>query len=276
MTKANDAARARVADAERRARRKIKRLQKKGVRTGSIAPFRDVDPSNTRALNSYHKQLEKFISRKTRYVAGQDGTPIPYSSYRDFRRLERKWNKQHDKYWRKYADKPFITAYGETDTTLGLRSHMSKIKGLQYKGIDYVRETPASALKGVPDIKRRSAILKKELSPTYQKKRIQQLRRNLIENAESFNDTSLPKMIKKLSNDQLFALQNFTNFVPLYYRYINTDRDNAIGIEADAIEHNAQVEHMKMTILQVMEQYPKKRKRKRKRKNPTGKRKRKS
>lgn len=262
MTKANDAARARVADAERRARRKIKRLQNKGIRTGSITPFRDVDPSNTRALNSYHKQLEQFISRETRFVAGQDGTPIPYSSYRDFRRLERQWNKQHDKYWRKYADKPFLTAYGETDTPLGMRSQMTKIKGLQYKGIDYVRETPASALKGIPDIKRRSDILKKELSPTYQKKRIQQLRKNLLENAASFNDPALPNMIKKLSNEQLFALQNFTNFVPLYYRYINTDKDNAMGIEADATEHDAQVEHMKMTIAQVMERYPKTRKRK--------------
>lgn len=265
MTKANDAARARVKDAEYRARRKIKRLQKKGIRTGSILPFKEVDPTNTRALNSYHKQLEQFISRKTRFVAGQEGTPIPYATYRDFRRLERQWNKQHDKYWRKYADKPFLTAYGETDTTLGMRSQMTKIKGLQYKGITYTRETPASSLKGVPDIKRRSDIIKKELSPTYQKKRIQQLRKNLMENAESFNDPSLPKMIKRLTNQQLFALQNFTNFVPLYYRYINTDKDNTMGIEADALEHDAQVEHMKLTIQQVVKRYPRSQKNKRKR-----------
>ena len=261
MTRANDAARARVADAERRARRKIMRLQNKGIRTGSITPFRDVDSSNTRALNSYHKQLEKFISRETRFVAGQDGTPIPYSAYRDYRRLERQWNKQHDKYWRKYADKPFLTAYGETDTTLGLRSQISKIKGLQYKGIDFVRDTPASMLKGVQDIKRRARILKQELSPSYQKKRMRELRKNLIANAATFNDPTLPNMIKKLSNEQLFALQNFTNFVPLYYRYINTDRDNAMGTEADATEHEAQVEHMKLTIGQVVERYPVKRKR---------------
>lgn len=273
MTKANEAARSRVADAERRAKRKIKRLQRKGIRTGSISPFKDVDPSNTRALNSYHKQLEKFISRETRFVAGQDGTPIPYSAYRDFRRLEKKWNKEHNKYWSKFADMPFLTAYGESDTTLGMRSQMTKIKGLQYKGIDYVRETPAGALKGVPDIKRRTEIIKRELSPTYQKKRLRQLRKNLIANAESFNDPSLPSMIKKLSNEQLFALQNFTNFVPLYYRYINSDRDNSYGIEADATEHEAQVEHMKMTIAQVMERYPRTTK---KRKMPkVGKRKRK-
>lgn len=256
MTKANDAARSRVADAERRARRKIKRLQNKGVRTGSITPFKDVDPSNTRALNSYHKQLEQFISRETRFVAGQDGTPIPYSTYRDFKRLERQWNKEHDKYWRKFADKPFLTAYGASDTTLGMRSQMTKIKGLQYKGIDYVRDTPASALKGVPDIKRRTDILKRELSPTYQKKRIQQLRKNLMANAESFNDARIPKAIRKLTNEQLFALQNFTNFVPLYYRYMSTNVTITLGEDIDATEHDAQVEHMLMLIEQVKSNYP--------------------
>ena len=74
-------------------------------------------------------------------------------------------------------------------------------------------------------------------------------------------------MIKKLSNEQLFALQNFTNFVPLYYRYINTDRDNVMGAQADAMDDEAQKEHMILTIQQVQNQYPKKATRKRKRKD---------
>ena len=256
MTKANDAARSRVKDAERRAKRKIRRLQKKGVATGSISPLKNVDPSNTRALNSYHKELEKFISRQTRFVAGYEGTPIPYASYRDFRRLERQWNKQHEKYWAQFANKPFLTAKGESDMTLGMRSRMTNIKGLPFKGIDYVRDTPAEKLKGLPDIERRSKIIKRELSPTYQRKRITNLRRNLVNYASEFNDPEIPNMIKKLSNEQLFALQNFTSFVPLYYRYINTDKDNDFGIEADSTEHDAQVRHLKELIYQAMERYP--------------------
>lgn len=130
MTKANEDARAHVRDAERRARRKIKRLQNKGIRTGGIAPFRDVDPSNTRALKSYARDLEKFISRSTRFVAGRDGTPIPYTAYRDYKRIERQWNKEHNRYWQKFAQHPFLTAYGESDTTLGMRSAMAHVKGL--------------------------------------------------------------------------------------------------------------------------------------------------
>lgn len=256
MTKANENARAHVKDAERRARRKIKRLQNKGIRTGGIAPFRDVDPSNTRALKSYANQLEKFISRSTRFVAGRDGTPIPYTAYRDYKRLERQWNKEHNKYWQKFAAHPFLTAYGESDTTLGMRSAMAHVKGLPFGNIDYQRQLLPEQIRSEADLRKRAQILKRELSPTYQRQRITQLRKNLLEHAASFNDPRIPAMIKKLSNEQLFALQNFTNFVPVYYRYMSTNAEITLGEDIDATEHDAQVEHMLMLIEQVKRRYP--------------------
>lgn len=256
MTKANENARAHVKDAERRARRKIKRLQNKGIRTGGIAPFRDVDPSNTRALKSYANQLEKFISRSTRFVAGRDGTPIPYTAYRDYKRLERQWNKEHNKYWQKFAAHPFLTAYGESDTTLGMRSAMAHVKGLPFGNIDYQRQLLPEQIRSEADLRKRAQILKRELSPTYQRQRITQLRKNLMEHAASFNDPRIPAMIKKLSNEQLFALQNFTNFVPVYYRYMTTNVEITLGEDIDATEHDAQVEHMLMLIEQVKRRYP--------------------
>ena len=256
MTKANENARAHVKDAERRARRKIKRLQNKGIRTGSITPFRDVDPSNTRALKSYANQLEKFISRSTRFVAGRDGTPIPYTAYRDYKRLERQWNKEHNKYWQKFAAHPFLTAYGESDTTLGMRSAMAHVKGLPFGNIDYQRQLLPEQIRSEADLRKRAQILKRELSPTYQRQRITQLRKNLMEHAASFNDPRIPAMIKKLSNEQLFALQNFTNFVPVYYRYMSTNVEITLGEDIDATEHDAQVEHMLMLIEQVKRRYP--------------------
>ena len=267
MTKANDNARARVRDAERRVRRKLKRLQSKGIRTGSITPLREVDPSNTRALKSYARELERFISRSTRFVAGRDGTPIPYTAYRDYKRIERQWNMEHNRYWQKFADQPFMTAYGPADMTLGQRSAAAHVKGLPFGDVDYQRELLPDQIRSVKDLEQRKRILKREMSPSYQRKRITQLRKNLLEHAATFNDPRIPNMIRKLSNEQLFALQNFTNFVPLYYRYINTDRDNVTGAQADAMDDETQKEHMILTIQQVQNQYPKKRTRKRKRKN---------
>ena len=256
MTKANENARAHVEDAERRARRKIKRLQDKGIRTGGIAPFRDVDPSNTRALKSYARDLEQFVSRSTRFVAGRDGTPIPYTAYRDYKRIERQWNKEHNRYWQKFAQHPFLTAYGESDTSLGMRSAMSHVKGLPFGNIDYQRQLLPEQIRSESDLKKRMEILKRELSPAYQRQRITQLRKNLMEHAASFNDPRIPKMIKKLSNEQLFALQNFTNFVPIYYRYMSTNVEITLGEDIDATEHDAQVEHMLMLIEQVKSRYP--------------------
>ena len=256
MTKANENARAHVKDAERRARRKIKRLQNKGIRTGRISPFRDVDESNTRELKRYARDLEQFVSRSTRFVAGRDGTPIPYTAYRDYKRIERQWNKEHNRYWQKFAQHPFLTAYGESDTTLGMRSAMAHVKGLPFGDIGYKRELLPEQVRSVEDLRNRMQILKRELSPSYKRKRIAQLRKNLLEHAATFNDPRIPNMIKKLSNEQLFALQNFTNFVPIYYRYMSTNVEITLGEDIDATEHDAQVEHMLMLIEQVKSRYP--------------------
>lgn len=256
MTKANDAARAAVRDAERRAKAKLKRLRAKGVRTGSISPLRAVDLADTRAAKKYARELEGFISRSTRFVAGRDGTPIPYQAYRDYKRIERQWNKEHRKYWDRFASQPFITAYGESDMTLGQRSAVSHIKGLPFGDIGYERSLDPSAIRSVADLEKRKKILEREMSPSFQKKRIKNLRRNLLEHAASFNDPQLPSMIRKLSDEQLFALQNFTNFVPVYYRFLSTNAEVTLGTDIDATEHDAQVEHMKMTIQQVKDKYP--------------------
>lgn len=256
MTKANDRARAAVADAERRARRKIKRLQGKGVRTGGITPFREVDASDTWAMKRYAKELERFVSRQTRYVAGYDGTPIPYETYRDFRRLEKRYNAAHAKWWDTYGQQPFITAAGASETTIAERSLAARLKGMAFGGASAYRETPADKLRGVKDIEKRSAIMRKELSPSYQQERTRALRKNLLAHASEFNDPRIPKMIRKLSNEQLFALQNFTNFVPLYYRYISTNVEVTLGTDIDAMEHDTQVQHMIDTIEQVRLQFP--------------------
>lgn len=258
MTKANDAARAAVKDAERRARRKLARLRSKGIRTGSINPLHEVDPSNTRALKKYARELESFISRQTRFVAGRDGTPIPWSAYRDYKRIERQWNRAHDRFWANFADQPFITAFGESDMTIGQRSAAGHVKGAPYGDIGYRRGLMPDQIRSLSDLEKRQRILEKELSPSYQQKRVRQLRKNLMEHAESFNDPRVPRAIRSLTNEQLFALQNFTNFVPLYYRFIVSGDEGVGDRRADDMDREAQIEHMLLTVEQVKKAAPKK------------------
>lgn len=258
MTKANDAARARVKDAERRARRKMRRLENKGIRTGSISPFETIDPSNTRKLNSYYNRLEKFISRQTRYVAGNDGTPIPYKDYRDFRRLERKWNKQHDKYWTDFAPKPFITSKGESETTMGMMSLISDVPGTPFRSIKTVKQTEASKLKGVPELKRRMKNMERELSPGYEQRRVKQLRKNMLRQVSQFNEPELTKKVRGLTNVQLQALKNRTDFVPMYYHYLISYSKMSGDSVADSMDHESQYDHLMLTIEQIKKMYPRK------------------
>ena len=256
MTRANDRAVAAMHDAERRAKRKLSRLKRKGVRTGNISPLSVVDTSDTRAVKRYTAELERFISRQTRFVAGRDGTPIPWSAWRDYQRLERQWNREHARWWGAHGGTPFVTSAGASDMTIAERSAMGRVKGAPLGGVSYQRKLEPEKIRGINDILRRTEILKKELSPTYQKERVKNLRKNLLAHVDSFNDERLPSMIKSLTNEQLVALQNTTNFVPLYYRYMSTNIDITLGDDIDAQEHEAQVEHLKLTIEQIKKMYP--------------------
>lgn len=256
MTRANDRAVAAMHDAERRVKRKLKRLQKKGVRTGSVTPLSEIDTSDTRAVKRYTAKLERFVSRQTRFVAGRDGTPIPYSAWRDYQHLEKRWNREHARWWGQHGGTPFVTSAGASDMTIAERSAMGRVKGAPLGGVSYQRELTPEKVRGVNDLIKRTQILQKELSPSWQKQRVKNLRKNLLAHVESFNDERLPSMIRSLTNKQLVALQNTTNFVPLYYRYMSTNIDITLGDDIDAQEHEAQVEHLKLTIEQIKKMYP--------------------
>ena len=250
-TKANLAANAAMKDALKRANRKLGRLQKKGIRTGSISPIRPVDTSDTRAVKKYTKELENFISRQTRFVKGRDGSPIPYEYWRDFKRLERDYNRTHAKFWSRYGDMPFITTAGASDMTLRERDRM-----LQRPLIEKRADVQPEQINSISDLKRRAKALLKEISPSYQSNRMKQLRKNLLEHAATFNDERLPRMIRSLSEEQLFALQAMTNFVPVYFHFISTEVNVSLGEMADEMEHAAQVDHLKETIEQVQTAFP--------------------
>ena len=245
-TKANQAANAALKDATRRANRKLKRLQKKGIRTGSISPIRPVDTSDTRAVKKYTKELENFISRQTRFVRGRDGSPIPYEYWRDFKRLERDYNRTHAKFWSRFGDMPFLTTAGASDMTLRERDRM-----LQRPLIERRADVQPDQINSMSDLKRRAKTMLKEISPNYQANRMKQLRKNLLEHSMTYNDSRLPRMIRSLSEEQLFALQAMTNFVPVYFHFISTEVNVSLGEMADEMEHEAQVQHLIDTIEQV-------------------------
>lgn len=210
QTKANAAANAKVKDAERRAKRKMQRLRRKGVLTGSINPLESVPSNDTWALKAYANRLEKFISRDTRYVAGYEGTPIPYADYRDYKRVEREWNREHRKTWEKFASKPFYTGAGESGMSV---SQAREIGKLERRLIEYERSADPSSFKSVAHLRKRMERLRAEMTGEYRDRRIDTLRENMVRAAQTSNDDVLASSIEDLSPTQLQALYEQTDFV---------------------------------------------------------------
>lgn len=274
MTKANDRAREQLKDAQRRAKRKVRRLKNKGIATKNIEPFRnDIDLSNTVQVKQYTKHLENFISRKNRIVAGYEGTPIKWSDYKRFKEVEKKWNKKHNEIWRSYIKKKTVDSRGETDITVELQEMLVKANGGKpMVGLNYERNASLKNLRGIKDIKRREEIMKRELSPNYLNDRVKKLRKDLMKDIAFFNSPELEKKIRGMTNEQLLELNVRTDFVSLYFSLIETDGDGTGYAEVDMDELNKHIGFMLGTIDQIKALKPKKKtKRKKKKGKKSGK-----
>lgn len=254
-TKANERARAKVKDAERRAQRKINRLKNKGIRTGSITPFEKIDHTNTRALNEYAKRLEKFISRSNRYVAGYDGTPIEYSLYREYQQTRKQWEKRRDKFWNENYQKKIVIERGESETTLARASYMADRFNMPFGGIRKQQREDISTLKR-RDLIARIDLMKRDLDPKHEEKMAKRLRQNLYSVAQDNNADRVLRKLRGMSNYQLQQLAMLTDFTETYFDYINTDQDNELGTINDAMELERMEEHMLLLIDNIKKLYP--------------------
>jgi hypothetical protein len=86
---------ANIANREKSVRRKIRRLENKGVRiTGTDYDPRQADVGNmtARQMGSYLRKLDTFTDRKTQFVPGASGKPLPAAKWRKFKQVEKAGN----------------------------------------------------------------------------------------------------------------------------------------------------------------------------------------
>lgn len=238
---------------EKRAQQKLKRLQDNGVRTGSISPLKQVDTSNKGKVKAYIRDLKRFNSRKTQYVAGRDGTPLPEAEIKYYRELEKKWNKAHKKFWKNYADQPFFTPEGESDVTLGELSSYVHVKGLPYGDINYQRNVSVENIRGLKDLRRRIKIMETETSKDYEQSRLKNLRINMQNFAHILNDQRLLDMVEDMTDDQLLELWTNSDFVEIFYHAYPGKNGNAVS---KAMDYEKDVEHMLQLVEGVKERKP--------------------
>ena len=222
-----------IKDAEKRALRKSQRLNKRGIVTGSIDPTRGQRAQQNmtmRELNKYQESLENYISRKSQYVAGEQGSPIARKLFNTYRKVVEAWNKKHNEYWQKWDKKHFMSPAStpppyakEEAQTLGELEFISPKR--------YRRGSKLSNLKE-SDIRMQIDLMNRELDPAYERRRIRDLKNN-INDAMSYSfvgDDAFNKLFNTLTYNQIEALANQTDFIDrffetLMYNHINTAID---------------------------------------------------
>lgn len=244
-TRNNEKAVAQMKDAEKRAQRKLRRLQKKGVRVGSITPLEIIDTSNTRQVNNYIKRLENFISRKTRFVAGAEGTPISGATLKRYKKAIREANKNRDRFWKRFYGSPYLSGSKQEGTIGEVKSSfISRFWQKLKPNVEKLRseKSAQTAIKA----------LEKQASPAFFNKRANTFGKNIRKAAKNLNDERIKRALRGLTTDQLMYLQDGTNFAEVFYTYLvamDSPKKGTTGISEE--EHEGHIEHLLLTIEQV-------------------------
>lgn len=242
---------------EKRAEKKLERFRSQGVRTGSITPIRQVDTSNQAKVKKYIRELETFNSRQTQYVAGRDGTPLEKKKVSEYLKLEKKWNKAHEKFWKREGGDIFYIPEGASDTTLAQKSSYVHVKGLPFGDINYKRHADMSKIKGMKDLQRRIDIMRIETSPEYERNRLKQLRENMKDFASgAMNDKALYNMVDIMTDDQLLELWQNSDFVEIFYHSYPGKNGTPVS---QAFDRENDIKHMRMLFKSAYNRVPGKR-----------------
>lgn len=231
----------RLHKAEQRAKRKIRRLEKRGIHTGGINPLANVSQMTTGQKRSYEKRLENFISRQTRYVAGYEGAPISMQTVKEIHAAEKHLNQQRAKQWKAVAGKNMLiqgasmTADAYRDSTRSYDVKTGTFKPNPKSPLFYTEEhhRDISMLKGERAAQEYIRKIKYAASKEYIDKKNDQLRENMVKVLRTLNDPSLIKRINSLSSEDLYELSARSTLIQMVF--MNSGNDG-VGVITGLID----------------------------------------
>lgn len=198
----------RIAKLEKRVSNKLTRLRRKGIRTGSIDPKKQWASMTLAEKKSYERRLEKFID--TQYSAGKDGTPIDRAILQQIRYATKKTNEARAKRYK--AERVQIG-----DTTF-VKGKQGEYYGKKNELVNPLKMRQVETFTSMKHAREYLAKVREWGSKAYLDARDEQLRKNVIDHANSLSDDAdLQAIVESLSVEELQELYASTNFVEWYF-----------------------------------------------------------
>lgn len=230
---------------ERLSKRKLQRLDKKGISldgTGFSA-LRDnakIDRYTRKQLNTYISRLSEFNARRTSFVRLGDGSVTTGAKWRAYKSAERKLRRKRENRFKKIQDN--LTPYG---MTVGERTQITKapfkrnITELNIYQHTYANRSPESitTLKALDKLEQRvREMSSRKYDDAIYFSRLESTEKMLYE----IGDMELLKEAKSLNKKQFNYLwlvsQGFAADVASLYELVKTFKDN--GVKNDSLSES--------------------------------------
>jgi hypothetical protein len=185
-------------------------------------PRRDVSVINTynaSQLRNYIQKLEAFSDRGVQFVSANKGTYIPQGLYKQYKSLERQYNKLVDARNAERADYilPGAEAEGSTQTVGQREQYMLpkefRMNNAGAKALFTKQEINASNIAGEFGLKKLIQDITKRLQPNYLDNSLTKQRQEITKMLAVIGDKVTIKSVKGLTPHQFDVLFNSTKFV---------------------------------------------------------------
>lgn len=194
---------------------RLRRVNNVDVGHSKYDPRRDlsvIKRYNRNQLNSYIKSLNEFTARGNTFVGGADNTIIRGSKWREYKQLEKQFNRISAKHDAKFAQQFVPTAGMTVEQRLAQRPKGFIRAGVEASSRPFREENRVSAhIKGEEGLDKLLKRMKRQLSKGYEKSTIQRDRKTFESLAKVNGDHSLIKSMRKLNDYQFYYAWHFTN-----------------------------------------------------------------
>lgn len=163
----------------------------------------------SRQLRSYIKRIDNFVSRDNAFVPGYKGSPIGRSTWAEYKRLERQYNKMSREYEAQFGAIE-IPGLG-VPLEQALRDRPNRAGGARYTFEEYNRE--ARNVTGEKSLGDLIKDMRQKLDPGYLEKRMSGVRDRIRQMLDETGDNVVQRRIDELSDNQLAFLVDYTGFM---------------------------------------------------------------
>lgn len=210
-----EALRAEVRRRHRAATSKVSRLRSRGVELGGSnydvrRDLSKVKRYNATQLRAYANQLNSFVERKNAFVPGDSGVPLPAAKWREYKRLEKRYNeignREYSKVGEIFLPQPGVRVRDRRKILS--QSAIGEAVNAPYQEID----RQARGITSETALDRLTDQMRKKTSREYLPGEIAKSREQFMNMLTEIGNPEFIEAANKLSDDQFDTLWNYTSF----------------------------------------------------------------